>query len=132
MAGQSILMVMNRTVTLASTLGHIVNFKKDEEIFVPAILAREAASMGAVAVDGSDMHAEPVSEKPTQPVSPSERLDVVRRVVEEIIEDNLREDFTASGNPKVTIVSERAGFKVDGTEVKTVLRERAEDADNES
>jgi len=128
----SVLMIMNRNVTLASTLGHIINFHKDEPVAVPAILVKEAAGMGAVPVDGSDPHAEPVSNEPAQPVSPSDRLVAIREVIDLMVETNMREDFTASGTPKLSQVSDAVGFKVDRTEVARAWKDRSLELADES
>jgi hypothetical protein len=130
--GTSVPMVLNRNATLASTLGHIINFKKGKVVYVPYILIREAANMGAETVDGTDPRAEPESKKAPQPVDPGARLEAIDKVVGEMLEENARDDFTASGNPKVSSVSERVGFKVDGAEVRTVIKDRALAAENES
>lgn len=120
-------MVLHRNATLASILGHIIDFKKGKVINVPATLVREAVAMGAETVDGSDPFAPSAEEAPSQPVSPIARLEEIRAVVDAMAEENLREDFTASGTPKVANVSARVGFKVDRNEVSKVWSERAID-----
>ena len=123
---RSILMVLNRRANLASVHGHIISFFKDKPVAVPPILMREVVNMGAVPFDKSvDVTEEIAEEHAGQPVDPSERLEDIREVIEVMVDENLRGDFTASSTPKVAVVSERVGYKVDGSEVKKAWNMRA-------
>lgn len=123
---RSILMVLNRKANLASTLGHVISFFKDEPVAVPPMLMREAVNMGAVPYDKKVNIEETVDEdKPSQPVDPSVRLVDITEAIEAMVKDNIREDFTAASTPNVNKVSARVGYKVDRTEVLTVWKDRA-------
>ncbi len=123
---RSILMVLNRRANLSSVLGHIISFHKDKPVAVPPVLMREAVNMGAVPYDKTVDVAEKLAEdKAGQPVDPSERLEAIRVVIDEMVEENLRDDFTAASTPKVSNVSKRVGYKVDGSEVRTVWNTRS-------
>lgn len=116
-------MVLNRNYTLASTLGHVLTFKKDTPLMVPAIMVHACAQIGAVRADGKDVFEEPEPVE-QQPVDPAQRLVAVRKAIENIVSANEREDFTAGGSPKTTAVSREAGFRVDQTEVRTAWQAR--------
>jgi hypothetical protein len=118
-------MVLNRNYTLASTLGHVLTFKKDKPMPVPPIMVHACAQIGAVRVDGKEVFDEPESAEP-QPVDPAQRQIAVRKAVESIVDKNERDDFTAGGSPKVSAVSRETGFKVDMTEVRKAWQARNE------
>ena len=114
----STLMVLNRRANLASTLGHVISFFKGEPVAVPRILMRDAINMGAVPFDKKiNVEEELVETRPSQPVDPAERLDDIAVVIEAMVDDNIREDFTAAGTPNINRVSARVGYKADRTEV---------------
>ena len=127
----SILMVLNRRANLESTLGHVISFFKGEPVAVPRILVRDAVNMGAVPYDEKiSVEEKLVEDKPAQPVDPFEREQDILEVLEVMVEENLRADFTASGTPKVTAVSKRVGYKVDGTEVTKAWNARTLEEDD--
>jgi len=119
-------MVLDRNYTLASTLGHILTFKKGQTLNVPPIMVHACAQIGARRVDGQDVFEEPEPVAP-QPVDPAQRLVAIRKAVEVVVDKNEREDFTAGGSPKVTAVSRETGFKVDQTEVRKAWQARNEE-----
>lgn len=121
-------MKLNRKYRLASTLGHVIIFQKGEEVDVPDVLVREAVDIGAEFVDEKardEVFKEP--EEDAQPVNPAERRDDIAAAVEKIIDRNSRDDFTATGNPKLKAVSDEVGYKIDKGELAQVLKARNED-----
>ena len=121
-------MVLNRDYRIASTLGLVFNFKKDKARMVPALIVRDCIDVGAEFVnkdDRAEYFKEP--ERETQPVAPGERRDVIAQAVETIFERNERDDFTATGNPKLKVVGDVAGFKIDKGELAQVIKARNED-----
>jgi hypothetical protein len=120
-------MVLNRDFTLASTLGHVITFKKDEPMPIPPIMVRACAEIGATRVDGVDPFDIVEDKKDTQPVDPGVRLEQIRTAIEAICERNGRNDFTASNTPKVPVVSKEVGYKVDRNEVSKVWQLRNEE-----
>lgn len=128
MPNKTVKMKLNRKYRLASTLGHVINFEKGVEIDVPEIIVREAVDIGADFVDEKqkdEVFKEP--EKEAQPVAPGERRDAIAVAVDAIMERNDRDDFTATGNPKLKAVAEEVGFKIDKGELAQVLKARNED-----
>lgn len=121
-------MVLNRKYRIASTLGLIFNFQKDTPREVPALVVRECIDVGAEFVnkdDRAEYFKEP--EQDTQPVAPGERRDVIAKAVDVIFERNDRDDFTASGNPKLKAIGDEVGFKIDKGELAQVIKARNED-----
>lgn len=130
---EPVMMVLNRNYSLASTLGHVITFKKDVPMPIPPIMVRACAEMGAQRVDGVDPFAKEEATKETQPVDPGVRLEQIRVAIDALCERNLRDDFTAANTPKVSAVAEVVGYKVDRTEVTKAWQLRNEElADNES
>jgi hypothetical protein len=122
-----VLMRLNRNYTLRSTLGHMLTFKKDVPMPIPPIMIRACAEIGAERVDGKDAFEVKEVVKVVQPVDPGSRLDDVRAGLDKIAERNDSREFTAAGMPKVAVVSEVVGYKVDRTEVTKAWQDRAEE-----
>ena len=123
----SIMMTMNRNVTITSTLGHMITFKKGVPTGVPSIMVRTCAERGAEKSDGENVLLEAEEVKETQPVDPGQRLEDIRAAMEKIVERNDVNDFTAAGIPSVPAVNKEVGYRVDRTEVNSAWRQRAED-----
>lgn len=122
-------MKLNRNYRLASTLGHVLVFKKGEEIEVPDIIVREAIDIGAEFVEKEardEVFKEPEG-PPKTPVVPAERQDAILAAISAIEESNDRDDFTATGNPTMKAVERETGFKVDKGELIQAMKTRNED-----
>lgn len=127
MAAKTVLMTLNRDKTIASTLGHMITFTKDEPLPVPEVMVRTCAEYGAVRADGEDAIKEEVDETPAQPIDPGHRLEDVSKALETIVERNDSNDFTAAGIPNVKVVTKEVGYRVDRTEVIKAWKARAEE-----
>lgn len=122
-------MKLNRNYRLASTLGHVLVFKKGEEIEVPDVIVREAIDIGAEFVEKEardEVFKEPEG-PPKTPVVPAERQDAILAAISAIEESNDRDDFTATGNPTMKAVERETGFKVDKGELIQAMKTRNED-----
>lgn len=122
-------MKLNRDYRLATTLGHVIVFKKDEEIEVPDTIVRAAIDIGAEFCDEGareEVFKEPEA-GPATPVVPAERQDAIQAAIDTIIERNSRDDFTATGNPKLKAVQDETGFKLDKGELIQAMKARNED-----
>lgn len=120
-------MVLNRNYTMASTLGHTIQFKRNVPTHVPAILRSQAIAIGAVPADGSDPNV--LQDEPqvsAAPADPMERIDAVRKAIELIVRRNERGDFTAAGIPTTVAVSQAAGWKVQAREIAHEWQARGE------
>jgi len=122
-------MKLNRNYRLASTLGHVLVFKKGEEIEVPDVIVREAIDIGAEFIEKEardEVFKEPEG-PPKTPVVPAERQDAILAAISAIEESNDRDDFTATGNPTMKAVERETGFKVDKGELIQAMKTRNED-----
>jgi hypothetical protein len=119
-------MVLNRNYRLASTLGHIIQFKKGEPCEVPDVLVKSVIEIGGEFVgEGKDVFAE--ESAPAQPVNPLERQAQLIKAVEALVLRNDRDDFGASGNPTLKAVCAEVGFKVDKVELAQAMKARADE-----
>ncbi len=109
--------IMNRNVTIASTLGHSIAFEKNVPTFVPPAMHQEVVGKGAVPVDGEVQFDDMKSEVNNAPADGAERAEMIKMVLADMKERNVNEEFTAGGSPKVKVVSTQAGFEVTAAEV---------------
>jgi len=109
--------VLNRNYTHRSLLGHSVEFKKGEPVFVPPILEKEVVAIGAQRVDGENPAV--VDEAPVTPpeLTDDQRQDELYAAFDLLVERNETTDFTAQGIPTVKAVEKIVGFNVEKKEV---------------
>ena len=124
-------LVLNRNYRLASTMGHVIFFKKDVPVEVPAVMYPEAINLGAVRADGKDAY-EDKPEPPKHAASADERADLLRSALDTLIKRNDTEDFTATGNPKIAAVEKIVSFKTNRKELSRAIRTRNEELANDA
>jgi hypothetical protein len=106
--------ISNRSFTLTSLTGHSINFEKGVPAYVPKECHREAIGAGCVADDGEvDMG----DKKPEVVLNEDERLEMLRMVLVDMKSRNDRDEFTATGAPKVKAVEKLAGFDTTTAEI---------------
>ena len=107
--------------TVASKLGHTIEFKKGVPTHVPKECWREVQEAGAVAEDQESV-AKAQAVAPVAPVvdDPNERRTAIFGAFETLSIANKREDFTAAGVPKTVSISAVVGFDVDAKERDTL------------
>ena len=122
-------MVLNRNYRIASTTGHVFNFVKGEPRDVPEMVVRECIDIGAEFCEegARDEVYNDEPEKDTQPVNPKERQEDILKAIEKLFKRNSRDDFTATGNPKLKAVADEIGYKIDKGELAQALKARNED-----
>lgn len=127
----SVKLVTNRDVTLNTTLGHSVFFKKGVPTYVPPIIFSQALAIGAVPEDGTA----PEMEETRRPNAAPTDLDVkngeIRKVIEDLTLRNERGDFTAAGLPAVDAVVRELGYRVTAKEIAGVWQLINEDTAEE-
>ena len=96
--------VLSRNYVLTG-FGQRIEFKKGEPTYVPPLLHKEAAAIGAERVDGVGV--DPLPDEPVQPVplSASERIDSLIAAIELIVERNRHEDFGGDNRPNLAALN---------------------------
>jgi hypothetical protein len=117
----TVLVKANRNFVLVSTFGHAIQFKKDQPTPLPAILLPEALMQGVVPVDEQDLPQEREANDPA-PLDPVSRAKEIKAAIIKLRETNHREDFGATGNPKVGAVERVLGWKTSAKEIEPVLQ----------
>lgn len=106
---------------IASTKGHSLEFPgkvgdKLTWVHVPPAVIAEVAAAGMVAREEAEEQTEDTG--PTRPDNELEVAEQIDAVLTAIVARGERNDFTASGVPKVDVVSKELGWKVHAAEVK--------------
>lgn len=113
MAKSALMFVMHRNMTVASTMGHTIEFKKGEPTHVPRELWKDVQAVGAVPAD--EMEEEEIK-LPEVALDPEDRKAMIFAAMTQIVEKGERESFTGNGSPHAKVVSEIVGFTVDAKE----------------
>ncbi len=123
------MVLTNRSFVLRTILGHSIAFEKDVPVNVPPSIVNQALAIGATPTDGKNPIEAPPTE-PVVPVDPIQRQREIRAVITEMVTENNRSDFTASGNPKVSVVSKRIGYRIDSRELGSVLNKMNQETED--
>lgn len=112
------LMKLNRNHTLATTTGHMLGFKKGVPLYVPPVCVELALAIGAEAVDEDgkkeiDKHFEGQEPKETPELTAKQQRGKLKEVLEGIASRNDRDDFKASGRPKLAVIKAQCDFPVE-------------------
>ena len=92
--------VLSRNHVL-SGFGQRIVFNKGEPTYVPPMLHKEAAAIGAERVDGDKVDPLPDAEKPKEILTAAERIDALVAAIELIVERNRPEDFGGDNRPNL-------------------------------
>lgn len=116
------LFVSQRDITITSTLGYSIEFKKGEPTHVPRAMHAEVLDKGIVAADPVD--AEQVTEAAAPrkilvaPEDGDERKAQVDDAIRAIVKRNSSKDFSASGIPSAAAVTGMVGWKAEPSEIR--------------
>jgi len=113
-------LVTNRDVTLTTTLGHSIAFKKGVPTYVPPIVYSQALAIGAVPEDGSTPTIDEPKRQNAAPLDPAVKEDQILKALEDLVARNERGDFTAAGLPAVDAVVRELGYRVTAKEIAAV------------
>lgn len=105
---------LNRNKLVGGTSGHTIHFVKDVPVYVPPEMYEAVRAVGAVS---SEEITEPELVGKVVPTEQVERDAIIKPILAQIMKKNDIEEFTASGTPKLEVVSNAAGFKVTKAEV---------------
>lgn len=119
MAAKNAEFVLNRDFTLTTIFGHSVEFKKGVPVRVPPIIQADARAIGAVPVGDSE-GVDLVPEAKADPVPDADRAVLILQAIEQIVEKDDRDDFTATGKPTTGAVSAIVGFKVSSQDLTPI------------
>lgn len=112
---------MNRNFTVASTMGHAVEFVKGVPTHVPPALYAEVQAVGAVPED--EIPEDEKAAKSNEPTDPSARKSALFEVFDKIALRGRREDFTAGGTPTGAVLAAELGWTVAAKERDMVWAE---------
>lgn len=119
--------IMNRNHVVTSVLGHSVSFVKGKPTHVPKEMHKEALAAGAF--PEGDGEVDMGDKQPEAPeMSGEERIEMLKMILADMKSRNEREDFTATGTPKVKVVTALAGFEVTGAEIGELWTEMNQEA----
>lgn len=112
--------VFYRERTIASPLGHVIHFPKGELVHVPPELYKEILAAGGVPEDEAEIQKiEDSTQKPAstvEPTDPTERMGLITLAMEDMVRDNVREEFTANSQPHLRALKKRLGWAVTDAE----------------
>jgi len=108
-------MVMNRDITVSTTLGHTIGFKRDVPVNVPPSCIEAVMAKGAIPAEGEEL---PSLQRKAQIPAPvgMARKAAVFEAYDTMVALNERGTFTAAGVPVLKEVRLKTKFKVDEKE----------------
>lgn len=109
----AVMFVLHRNLTVTSTMGHSIEFKKGQPTSVPREAFKDVQAVGAVPADELD---EPELPKADEVLDPEDRKAMIFAAIEQVVTKGDREAFTGSGSPHAKVISEIAGFTVGAEE----------------
>lgn len=110
--------VLNRTHTLRTDKGHIINFVKGVPVYVPPLIEREAVLIGAERVEGATPSPlSPSVPEQTEEMDGEKLVQMVKTAFDMLLERNDPQDFTGAGVPRVGAVKKIIEADVDSATV---------------
>ena len=106
--------IMLRNRVVVSTLGHAIEFKKNEPVFVPREMYDAVIAAGAVPEE--EIPEDELPPKSNEPTAADERELALFIAFETIVSRGKREDFTAGGLPHTKALTQELGWTVPNKE----------------
>lgn len=108
-------MTMQRNFTVNTLKGHTIGFVKGEPVWVPPTVIEECMTFGALPVEGEVI---PTQEEDGKPAAPQGQVreETIMKAITAMVKANQRNDFGASGRPKVRAIEKAVGFDTDERE----------------
>lgn len=107
--------ILNRDRTIASALGHSIEFKKGVATHVPPELYAEVSAIGAMP-EHELTETEVKKVESAEPTDPADREAMVFAAFEGIMLRGRREDFTAGGAPHPKVLAHELGWTLHNKE----------------
>lgn len=107
--------VLHRNRVVASTMGLSIHFKKGEPSYVPPFMYPEVIAAGGVPeeeLDDDDLK----TGNPNKPSDPDAQTLAIFEVFEKLALRNVREEFTAGGQPHLSVLAKELGWNVTAKE----------------
>ena len=121
--------ILNRNYPLQG-FGHSINFKKDEETWVPQLLVNDAVAIGAVPADGQPIDVLGPETPPPVPLTADEREALLMAAFDDLMaragDPVYREDFNAQGLPNLKALEKIVGFEPASKERKELWQKYRE------
>jgi hypothetical protein len=103
-------LILNRNYVLATTKGHVIEFKKGVPVYVPDSVLSEALAIGAVTKSGEPPVLEEEKAPSGAPSGLMDRLAALEKAIDTLVKRNARGDFTAAGAPSLNALKEILGW----------------------
>lgn len=105
-----------RSRMIASTSGHVIEFKKGEPTYVPPEARKDVMAAGLIPEDEA-FELEPEKKGgPDEPTDPDARKLAMFDVFAEVVKAGVRENFTAHGVPHTKVLTKALGWTPDAKE----------------
>lgn len=114
---------LNRNHTHRSTLGRVINFVKDEPVYVPPELHKEVAAIGATRADGEKTEILDAEKEVAKQYTPDERRTELFLAFAKLAGRQARGDFTGQGIPSIPALKKLIEFEPEKREVEELWRE---------
>ncbi len=100
--------------------GHNILLKQGVETHIPDMLHGEALKQGCHPVDKNfKLAKEPATPKAKVEEDPNKRVSDIKKAIRVMIAENKGDQWTASGKPKIAVVSKMVGYRVYEPEVQS-------------
>ncbi len=105
---------LNRDYTLRSKFGRSVAFKAGEPTHIPSFLEAECIAIGG---ENCDKAAPKVAPKSSDVWTYEKRQECLFKLFDTLVKKNDAKDFTASGQPSLTVVKKHIEFDLERAEL---------------
>lgn len=105
---------LNRNYTLRSKFGRSVAFKAGEPTYIPSFLEAECIAIGG---ENCDKTAPKATPKKDDTWTYEKRQEYLFKLFDELVKKNDAKDFTASGQPSLTVVKKHIEFDLERAEL---------------
>ena len=107
--------VLHRNRVVASTMGLSIHFTKGEPAYVPPFMYQEVIAAGGVPEEELDEDDLKVG-NPNKPSDADAQMLAIFEVFEKLALRNVREEFTAGGQPHLSVLAKELGWNVTAKE----------------
>lgn len=106
---------LNRNYTLRSKFGRSVEFKANEPTYIPSFLEAECVAIGGENCDKEAAKVAP--KKKDDGWTYEKRQECLFKLFDDLVKKNDAKDFTASGQPSLSVVKKHVEFDLERAEL---------------